>query len=239
MFDQLVGLLLLGLGINTSIYAPNSNVKGETTVATQEARMKAPPFTNTFRLNRENFEVIKEGTRAGTSKRVFNVHDYGLEVLSMQENFIRYMEASRAAKRVQFEAHKLELKQRLATIRDTKKKAVVERIQTNCQNINDKRTDKMKDTLSKLSSILTNVTNRAATDSAAINAIVNAQTAIADAQARVASQAAVLCVITISTETNLKTDVGKTISALQSQLQSVHAAVVAAKKAVKDAIKLL
>jgi hypothetical protein len=246
MVDNLIGLLLLGLGINKGIYAPNPNIKGDTTVATGGAGIRPPPVKNAFRLHREDFEGIREGTRAATAKRVFNSHAFGLSVLKMQENFADAIEASREAAKQEFEDHKQEFRQKLTLIKDTRKQAVVDKLNTNCQNINEKRTDKMTRMLEKLSTILTNVSNRSASASAAgketasvESAITTAQTAIADAQDAVTAQAGTTCTITITTEKNLKTDVGKVISGLQQDLKTVHEQVIAARKAVKDAVHAL
>ena len=261
MFDHIVGLLLLGLGINKSIYGPNGNVKGDQTVASQVTTVeqgsaivstsagnvtgvKPLPLKNVFRLmDPQNFYIA---SRAGTGKRVFNARAFGMGVMSMQENFANAVEASREASKREFEDHKTAFRQQLALMKDAKKQAIVERLNTNCQDINQKRTDKMAAMLAKLSLILTNVTNSAASSSAAGKdttavdaAVTSAQTAIADAQATVAVQAGTTCTITISSEANVKTDVGKVVSGLQENLKSVYEKVLVARRAVSDAIRAL
>lgn len=217
MVDQLVGLLLLGLGVNKSFYGPYPTVKGDSTVATAPGEP-------------EDREVPNKN----------------LGILRMQANFTHRVEASRDAAKREFEVHRTTLQGQLPRLKDTRKQAVVEKLQTNCQNINIKRTDKMTGMIAKMSSILTNVENRAASASAAGKniasvsaAIGKAQTAIADAQEAVTSQSGAVCTITVTSETNVKTDVGNVISGLQSDLKSVYAKVIAARKSVSDAIRAL
>lgn len=269
MVDQLIGLILLGLGLNTSIVS--SNVKGDTTVATQEQQI-APmppeeagtagtlppkigggpmPLKNAFRLNPLNFESdLSDGrgiaSRPGTPRKRFNARAFGAGVLKMQEDFAEREEASSEASKKEFENHKAAFRQQLAQIKDAKKQVVVDRLNTNCQNINTKRTDAMTKMLLKLSTILTNVSNRSASAAAAgkdttsvDTAVQNAQTAIANAQTLVAAQAGTTCTITITSETKLKTDVGTTISGLQANLKTVYDKVLGARKAVSDAIRAL
>lgn len=239
----MIGLLLVGLGINKGMYVPNPNVRGDATVASQQV----PPMRkNTFQLDPKNFEFRGPGKIAsgpGIRRPDFDARAFGKGILTMQEDFAGRIEASREAARREFEDHKKELKQKLAAIKDTRKQALVEKLNTNCQNINVKRTTKMTEMLAKLSSILTNVTNRAAAsgkDTSTVDtAVTAAQTAIADAQSAVATQAGKTCTITITIESNLKIDVGKVISAMQADLKSVYEKVITARKAVGDAVKTL
>lgn len=247
MLDNIIGLLLLGLGINKGIYTQQTNVKGDEIVATSSGNTQG---IGTFHLNPNDYKTNMPllGGKAASSAGVrrFDPHAFGLGVLKMQEDFADTVEASREAVKQEFENRQTEFKQQLARIRDTKKQAVVDKLNTNCQDINSKRTDKMTAMLEKLSVILTNVTNREASASAAgkdvttvDTAVTAAQAAIADAQNAVAGQAGTLCTITITSETNLKTDVGKIISSMQSSLQSVYTKVLAAKQAVSSAIRAL
>jgi hypothetical protein len=245
MFGQFVGLLLLGLGIHKNPVV-NPNVRGDATSSAQQVDVSARK--NTFQLNPKNFEVstVKTASNPGIKRSVFDSRAFGREILRVQEDFTTRLEASRAAAQKEFEDHTNALRQKLAIIRDAKKQAIVERISTNCQNVNVKRIDKMTEMLAKLSTILTNVSNRAASASAAgkdttgvESAVTAAQSAIADAQAAAATQAGKTCTITITSEPNLKTDVGKTISGLEADLKSVYAKVIAARKAVGDAIRAL
>jgi len=251
MFGHLAGLVLLGLGINKSVYAPNPNVMGDSTVATAPAPqyIKGRPF----RLDAAQFATQSPDLRAGKSASgpaafhpAFDLHAFGTAVLHTDADFTREMEASRAAATEQFTAYQTQFHQELSKIQDATKQALVDKINTNCQTVNQKRTDAMTNMLTRLSSILTNVTNRAASASAAgkdianvTTAITTAQGAIADAQNAVASQSGTVCTISITSPTAIKTDVGHAISGLQSSLQSVYKTVVTARRLVGDAIRAL
>ncbi len=246
MVDQIIGLILIGLGLNKYISLPNLNIKGEATTAAQQTGGSFG--SNTFRLNPKDFELPPPKTASGTGIRrsEFDSHAFGKEILRVQQDFATRLEASRAAAYEEFEVHKTEFRRKLAIIKDAKKKAIVERISTNCQSINMKRTDKMTEMLAKLSTILTNVSGRTASaaaegkDTTAVeSAVTTAQSAIADAQVSVAAQAGKTCTITLTTEANLKTDVGNTISSLEADLKFVYAKVIEARKAVGDAIRAL
>jgi hypothetical protein len=247
MFDQLIGLLLVGLGINTSFYTPNPNVKGVETEATTTAAQKEPK--KTFRLDPKNFELrgpISTASTAGLRKPKLDTHAFGLSVMKMHEDFAAAVEASRESAKKEFEDHKTVFQEQLARIKDTKKQRIVEKVSTNCEDINTRRSDKMTQMLGKLSTILTNVSNRAASASAdgkdtsdVETAVTTAQAAIADAQLAVASQSGVTCTITITSDSTAKSEVGGMIRAFQSQLKSVYEKVVAARNAVGDAIRTM
>lgn len=270
MLDHLIGLVLLGLGVNTTPFNPN--VKGDDTVVSsteQEAEdehefeplspdeagnagtLPGPrglreqrTIKNQFRLNSEEFHFASD---AGIGRKVrLDARAFGKGVLRMHEDFADQFEASREAAKQEFEARRESFKQQLELIKDTKKQAVVERLNTNCQNINEKRTDKMSTMLAKLSSILTNVSNKTASaaadgkDTSSVEtAITEAQTAISNAQTLVTEQAGATCEITITDEDSLKTDVGETISGLQENLKTVYESVITARQKVGAAIKTL
>jgi hypothetical protein len=245
MLDQLFGVILLGLGIHTNPVV-NPNVKGDATTASRQAEVS--PRNNIFQLNPKNFELptAKTASSPGIKRPEFDSRAFGKEIMRVQENFTGRLVASREAAKKELEVHKNEFRQKLAVIKDTKKQAIVERVSTNCQNINVKRTGKMTEMLAKLSTILTNVSNRAASASATgkdtsgvESAVTTAQSAIADAQLSVAGQAGKICTISITTESNLKTDVGKTVSGLEADLKSVYAEVIVARKSVGEAVKAL
>ncbi len=226
MVEQVVGLLLLGLGINTQpVIAPN--VLGEDTEVTTTAG-PLPPARNELRNIREVRKASAEAIREN------------------RKDFLESLKDRREEAREEFKNRREELKDKLEDMRDKRKASLVEKISENCQKINEKRTERMSQMLEKLGSILENVANRAnaaeATGkdvSSVDTAVAAAETAIADAQAAVEAQAAVQCVVTINSESTAKNDVGATISGLQSDLKAVYEKVIAARKAVGAAIKAL
>lgn len=255
MFGHLAGLILLGLGINKSIYSQNPNVMGDSTTAT--ATNIPPQYLHgaPFHLNPQQFATQSPNYHVGTPSGStggyhpgFDTRAFGLALIHTDADFAAQVAASRAAAIKEYAAYQTRFHQELVTIKDTAKQGILDKLNTNCQTVNQRRTDAMTGMLTKLTLILTNVTNRAASASAAgkdttavTTAITTAQGAIADAQTAVANQSGSVCTITFTStgSASLKTDVGKTISGLQSVLQSVYAKVIAARKAVSDAIRAL
>ncbi|MBI1982026.1 MAG: hypothetical protein HYS68_00325 [Candidatus Levybacteria bacterium] len=139
-----------------------------------------------------------------------------------------------------------ELKTRLQTIKDEKKKAAVERIDTKIANMNEVYTVRFVSILTKLQSVLERVSQKAAEAKAngkdtalADAAIADAQAAIDSAKTAVSAQAAKEYVVSISDEKSLRNSVGATVSQFRKDLRDVHKMVVDAKQAVQNAVKEL
>lgn len=132
--------------------------------------------------------------------------------------------------------------QKLALIRDEKKKAIVQKINDRITEINKKMTDKMTLGLTNLSTILANLDSRAITlkttgkDTTSYDASSSkAKSAIATSLTAVNAQAAKTYTITITTEGALKINVGTTVSLFKTDLAAVHKMVIDAKQAVWNA----
>lgn len=269
MFDHLMGLLLLGLGINKSMFDPAGSVKGDQTVASASATSDHAGTTfsadaakrylptvdpidryyldpHAFATKSPDLRGGKVGSGSGKFRPAFDTRAFGVAVMTTQADFAQRVEASRAAAIQVFQDHKAAFQQELSRIKDTRKQGIVDKINTDCQNVNQKRTDAMTAMLAKLSTILTNVSNRSASAAASgkdttnvDTAVATAQSAIADAQTLVAAQAGAICTITITSDATVKTDVNHGISTLQQALSSIYQKVLLARKAVSDAIHAL
>ena len=139
-----------------------------------------------------------------------------------------------------------EFRPRLSTIRDAKKKTIVERIDQRLAQINASRTAIMLRHLTKIEEILNRIEARTNTvaasgkDVAAVRtAIATARTAITTAQTTVNAQAAKLYTINITTEANLGSAVSTARQAFAKDLQAAHQSVVTARKSVRDVLKAL
>lgn len=133
-----------------------------------------------------------------------------------------------------------EFKQKLQTIRDAKKKTIVEKIDAKIASTNKNATDKMNLALDKLSAIITKLSGRSAAlkaagkDTAAVESLITlANSAINTAKTAVDAQALKQYDITITTDANLKINVGTVVSQFRLDLQAVHKTVVDAKQAVQ------
>jgi hypothetical protein len=199
MFDQLIGLILLGLGIKTTL--PGS-VKGDTTVSAQLISTSREQFRNTIQAQK-----------------------------------IHAVEASQAA-RVQF-------REKLATITDAHKKAIVTTVDTKISQINTTRTDAWTNQLSKMSQILERIISQASVatasghGTAAVDgSVASAQRAIEAAQAAVTDQAGKQYVVSITSENTLKTTVATTTRTLRQDITSVQNTISAARNTVHTAIQV-
>lgn len=132
-----------------------------------------------------------------------------------------------------------EFKQKLAALKDQRKQAIVEKIDTTMQQINSRRTTQMNAALTHLSEILNRITDKAGDDPSAASAITNAQTAITTAKQAVEKQQAKEYIITITNEETLGQAVRTAIQKLQADLEATHATVKTAQQAVIQAAKIV
>lgn len=139
-----------------------------------------------------------------------------------------------------------EFRARLSTIRDTKKKAILERVDQRISQINANRTGIMTRHLTKIEEILNRIEARAleaeknGKDIIAVKtAITSARTAITSAKTTVAAQAAKTYAIDITTEADLGSAVSSVRTTFTKDLQTAHQSVVTARKSVRDVLTAL
>jgi len=139
-----------------------------------------------------------------------------------------------------------EFRTRLSTVRDEKKKAIVDRTDKRIVEINANRTSimtrhltKIEETLNKIETRALEVEKKGKDISAVRAAIATARTAIASAKAAIATQAAKTYTIDVTTEDKLGLAVSSTRTAFAKDLQAAHQSVVTARKSVRDVLKAL
>lgn len=137
-------------------------------------------------------------------------------------------------------------KQRLAQIKDERKKVIVERVDQRMVEMNKRRTDQMLAFLNRLDKILEKIELRkekakaSGKDVSSVETAINeAKTKIETAQTTVKAQAEKSYTIEITSETGLKNSAGKTISSLQQDLRNTHKIVIEAKQAVQKVMSVL
>ena len=147
--------------------------------------------------------------------------------------------AKRQAAEEKAAAKREALKTKIQTLKDEKKKEVVERLNTKLTTVNANRTTNMSEILAKLNEILGKVTTKAADaktqgkDTSVVDAAVSAaKDALTKAETAITTQAGKDYTLTITTETALKNTVGQTTSQMQVDLKATHATVVETKRAV-------
>lgn len=122
-------------------------------------------------------------------------------------------------------AKREEFRTKLQTIKDEKKKILVDRIDSKLTNVNAKHTDRFIHVLSNLQTLLDKINENLDKT--------QAQVAIDAAKLAVEDQAVKTYTITISTETALRSDVGAVVSQLRQDLTSAHKLIVDAKQEVQ------
>lgn len=134
--------------------------------------------------------------------------------------------------------------QKVASIKDEKKRQLVERIDNKLSTVNINRTNRMSENLEKLTNILDGIREKTSTakengknTNTVDTAISKADTAIQNAKTAVQTQAGKEYVITITATGSgqLKNSVGATTKQLQADLSASHKLLVAAKQAVQQA----
>lgn len=125
-----------------------------------------------------------------------------------------------------------EFKAGIQTIKDQRKKLLVERIDTKIAELNKKSTDGFSEVLAGLQTFLDKI-SQSTNDEKVLADIKVAQTAIDTAVVAVASQSAKTYTLQITTEQNLRINVGTTMSQFRQDLMATHKLVVDAKQAVQ------
>lgn len=240
MFEQFVGFLLLGLGVQNPL--TGRNVKGETTVNVQ--------MTDTKNFSPEEREILKEELkkeREATRATLKEKHELlQQELKEKREDFLSEVKTQREETKAEFEAKREAYREKFTTLRDEKKKDILENLAQRITKINAERIERMTAHVAKMNEILQRIVAKAAEekdkgrDTASVDSAVSAaQSAIVAAQDAVAIQAGKEYIVAITSETNLKNDVGLVKRTLESDMKAVHEKIVAARKAVSSAIRVL
>lgn len=237
MFDQLFGLLLLGLGIQSPMQQ-QGYVKGENVEVAIAEDDSSSPSGDTLTIKERTERAKKLATeRAAKTKATIEKN---------RESFKGAVEARREKAKEASATRREAFKEKVDAIKDARKKAIVENMDTKMSEVNTRRVENMTAHLTKISEVLEKVVTRVGVvkgegkDTTAVDtAVAVAQAAILTAQNAVQTQAAREYVITITDETALKSDVGTTRSGMQKELSATHQTVVAARQAVSAAVQAL
>lgn len=252
MFDQLFGMILLGLGIQSPF---SQSVKGDSTTISTESIL---PTTGTREERKIRIHEVKESAkkekeifkaRLKNTRFTIDEHSeasreaYREAVKQSHEAFAQEVEQKREEIKTLLETQHEAFKEKVATIRDEKKKMTVENIQDRMTKLNQERTDIMAKHVSKMSEIVGSITEKteeqkiAGSDvSRILAAITSSEEAISAAQTAVTSQAGKTYVVTITSETNLKSDVETVRRTMVSDLKKTQEKIIIARKAVSLAI---
>jgi len=132
-------------------------------------------------------------------------------------------------------------KAKLAQIKDTRKQALVDRIDTHIQEINTRRTTQMSEALIHLTAILDRVNTKitASTSQSTLDLITDARTKIVTANRAVDAQKDKDYVVQITTDSLLGQAVKTAFQSFSSDINATHQTVVDARLSVIEAIKAI
>lgn len=143
-----------------------------------------------------------------------------------------------------YKAQRMLFEQKLETIKDERKKDIVDKIDTRMSERNEKYVSRMTEIIEKLKNILSKISEKVAVlktegkDTTALDsAIDEAEAAIVAAEAAVTVQAGKEYVITLGSESALRITVGSVVSSFRGDLRVLHQAITKAKQAVMKAAR--
>lgn len=150
---------------------------------------------------------------------------------------------SSSTRKEQMASREAALKAKLQVFQDKKKAEATQRIDTNLNKVNQKRTanamqqlDKMSDILNRLDSTVSKASADGKDTTQALAAITSAKSAIDSAKKAVYNQSQKQYNLTVTSESKIKADAQTARDGLKTDLKSIHSLVVAARQVVANAI---
>ncbi len=218
-------IIFLALAITPKVFAQSTTSATLNTTGTREQQLQQNRL-----ITKENEKEIR-ASRSATLKEE-------------RQTFLQNIQAMRQNAQTQFAAERATFQQKLETIKDTRRKMLVDQIQTKLSSASANRTNTMLDNLQKLSTILENIQNRAneakaiGKDTSSVDtAIATAQTAIQKAQTAVTAQVGKTYIIAITATTSAALRNGANIATkqLSTDLMANYQLMLTAKQAVNQA----
>lgn len=193
----------------------------------QRAAQRKETIEQKLTQKKENLETRVASREAAMEKRV--------------ENRVMRLEERMELKKERVASKEAQLIQKLGLFKDQKKAALAEKVNTNLNQINERRSTMMQEHLKKMSDILTKLEERVTQSGKILPS--DAQVKIAEARANISTAEGILdaqvdkdYTITVSTESKIREDATKVKTSLSTDLQATHLALVTAKQSVSDAI---
>ena len=131
------------------------------------------------------------------------------------------------------QAKRVEFKANLEKIKDVRKKALVEKIDTKISEINDRLTKRFLATLVSIQGFLDKI-KQSTTDASTLASIAAAQSAVDTARSAVEIQAAKTYTMEITDDTTLRANAGATVSQFRKDMTTTYQLVLGAKQAVQN-----
>ena len=171
-------------------------------------------------------------TTGGAQTTVDNASKLKQQMKLLQEQKKDAMTQVRNEAKAMIQAKRDEFKTRMQTIKDQRKKLLVERIDTKLVLVNKNQTTRFTEVLGRLQGFLDKI-NKSAANQTVLSDIAAAQSAIDTAKSAVETQASKTYTMTITDDSTLKLNAGTTVSQLRLDLMAVYKLVIDAKQAVQ------
>lgn len=238
----LLALFLIALTIPNTVLAQTTT---STTTSAIDTVATTPTPSNTNSTNRK--DSVRDRLMLRNSNTATPIsEELTEEITAAQAARKAEIEKLRLAKKAATDAAREEFLTQLATIKDSNKQEIAEKISDNLTMANSKATDRMFAVLDKLDAVLTKVENKIAeaqadgTDTSAQELeITNAKTALEAAKDAVTTQAAKDYIITVGTDTTLRSDISTVVNQQKQDLRTTYETVRSARQAVRQAAKAL
>lgn len=222
--------------------------------AREAAREKAQELREGLKKEAEmKREELREGAKA-SSNEARELREKAVEALREKREAAKTssdeakdeIKKARETVKAKVEANRKELQAKLKTIKDERKRGIVETLADKFDKLNAGRVEHFGEALDKLAGVLGRISDRAAKaktagkDVAPVEAAVAAaQKAIDDARAVVKAQAEKVYKVVVAEETKLKDDLGKVRDAYQQHVKAAEEKVKDAREAVHAAARTL
>lgn len=164
---------------------------------------------------------------------------------AMKERFQNLKDQKQKTREL-IQQQKNNFREKMAAIKDTRKKALVEKISSNIAVQNTRFTTKLTNALTRMSDALTSMKNKSAAlkisgknTTSLDTAIAAAEAVIANAKTQVAAQAEKAYTAEIADDATLKNVIGQMFQQFRKDIQATHQLVISAKNAVIAAAKEL
>lgn len=259
MLDQLIGLLLLGLGLRYPSDIPN--IKGDSTEVSSSSGSGSGSgssgvtftVTTTVKPTETEQETEQETEPTGATIRELQEANIRHAEANLEQVFEqRRLRLENEVKRLREEeitrrsVERANFQAKLSDIKNKEKKTAVVTIDAKITQINTKRTDLMLKNLAKMQEILDKIMVRAAEAKKAgrdiskvESAVTAARASIATAIAAVTTQSGKSYIPTITTEQNLGQSVKTAMQSFESDMKSVYELVKTARQGVATALSEL
>ncbi len=240
MLEQLLGLVLIGLGIRTPQVPPA--VLGDETEAVLEVEKSSDDLDEDRKENKErneNKDRKENNERKENKEAIKQIRKTTQEEYKAKKELLNeQIKEKREQAKERYTKAREDFQNRLDTIKDERKKEIVENLDNRFSTVNTNRTTAMSNHVAKMEEVITKISETLSERSAqGVNvsqvqtALSAAQVSVSAAKTAVTTQAGKEYIIGVTTEDKLKDSVERVRTLLETDLKATQEKV---KKARED-----